>query len=57
MKAIGRRLHMLEVRAAPELNEHGETLGDVIRTRRTRHFEESGEVYQDWPQARFAGAR
>ena len=57
MKAIVRRLLRLELLAAPELNERGETLGDVIRTRRTRHFEESGEAFEDWPQTRSAGAR
>ena len=58
MKAIVRRLLRLELLAAPELNERGEILGgDVIRTRRTRHFEESGEAFEDWPQARSAGAR
>jgi hypothetical protein len=29
----------------------------VIRARRKRHFEESGESLEDWPQASFAGAR
>ena len=57
MKAIVRRLLRLELLAAPELNERGETLGDVIRARRKRHFEESGESLEDWPQASFAGAR
>lgn len=47
---------MLEVLAAPALNERGETLGYVIQARRKRHFEESGEAIEDWPPARFAGA-
>jgi hypothetical protein len=57
MKTIVRRLLRLEVLATPKLNERGETLGDVIRARRKRHFEESGESLEDWPQASFAGAR
>ena len=56
MKAIVRRLLLHEVLATPELNERGETLGDVIRARRKRHFEESGRAIEDWPPARFAGA-
>jgi hypothetical protein len=57
MKTIVRRLLRLEVLATPKLNERGETLGDVIRARRKRHFEESGESLEDWPQESFAGAR
>jgi hypothetical protein len=41
----------------PQLDERGETLGDVIRARRRRRFEESGETFEDWPPASFAGAR
>jgi hypothetical protein len=57
MKAIVRRLLRLEVLARPVLNERGETLGDVIRGRRQRRFEESGETFKDWPPESFAGAR
>lgn len=57
MKAIVRRLLRLEVLARPVLNERGETLADVIRARRKRRFEESGETFTDWPQPSFAGAR
>jgi hypothetical protein len=57
MKAIVRRLLKLEVLATPKLNERGETLGEVIRARRQRRFEESGETFKDWPPESFAGAR
>jgi hypothetical protein len=57
MKAIVRRLLRLEVLARPVLNDRGETLADVIRARRKRRFEESGETFEDWPSTSFAGAR
>jgi hypothetical protein len=41
----------------PQMNERGETLADVIMARRKRRFEESGETFEDWSQACFAGAR
>jgi hypothetical protein len=57
MKPIVRRLLILEVLATPKLNERGENLGDLIRARRKRHFEESGEAFEDWPRESFVGAR
>jgi hypothetical protein len=57
MKAIIRRLLKLEVLATPQLNERGEILGDVIRARRKRRFEESGATFKDRPRESFAGAR
>jgi hypothetical protein len=57
MKAIVRRLLRLEDLARPKLNERGETLADVIRTRRQRRFQESGATFEDWPAVSFAGAR
>lgn len=57
MKAIVRRLLGLEVLATPKLNERGETLGDLIRARHKRRFEESGEALEDWLRESFAEAR
>ena len=57
MKPIVRRLLRLEVLATPKLNERGETIGDVIRARRKRHFEECGETLEDLPRESLAGAR
>jgi hypothetical protein len=57
MKAIVRRLRRLEDLGRPKLNERGETLTDVLRARRKRRFEESGETFEDWPAESFADAR
>jgi hypothetical protein len=57
VKAIVRRLFKLEVLSKPQVNERGETLADVIRARRQRRFEETGETFEDWPPGSFAGAR
>jgi hypothetical protein len=57
MKAIVWRLRRLEDLGRPKLNERGETLADMLRARRKRRFEESGETFEDWPQTCFAAAR
>ena len=57
MRAIVRRLLKLEVLSKPQVDEHGETLADVIRARRLRRFQESGATFEDWPAESFAGAR
>ena len=49
MKAIDRRLRRLEESFAPEENEQGESLADLIRERRRRRLEASGEPLEDRP--------
>ena len=56
MKAIVRRLRRLEDQARPMLNEHGQTLAEVIRERRRRRLEAAGLPFEDRPRETFAGA-
>ena len=59
MKAIDRRLRRLEVSFAPQGDEQEESLAELIRVRRRRRAEASGEPFevrpckviydQDWP--------
>jgi hypothetical protein len=49
MKAIDRRLRRLEESFAPEEIEQGESLAELIRARRRRRLESSGEPFEVRP--------
>jgi len=49
MKAIDRRLRRLEESFAPRENEQGESLAELIRERRRRRSEASGEAFESRP--------
>ena len=57
MNAIQRRLRRLEDRAKPTVSKCGETLADVIRSRRRRRLEEAGFSCEARPREFFGGAR
>ena len=57
MNAIGRRLRQLENQVRPRVNEHGETLADVIRARRRLRLEAAGLPFGERPREFLAGAR
>jgi hypothetical protein len=46
MKAIDRRLRRLEESFSPQENEQGESLAELIRARRRRRAEASGEPFE-----------
>ena len=49
MKAIDRRLRRLEESLAPQENEQGESLAELVRERRRRRLEASGELFEFRP--------
>ena len=57
VNAIGRRLRRLEGQVKPRVNEHGETLADVIRARRRLRLEAAGLPCGERPREFLAGAR
>jgi hypothetical protein len=54
MKAIDRRLRRLEDRFAPEENEEVRSLVTLIRERRRRRLEASGEPFEEGPCERLS---
>jgi hypothetical protein len=49
MKAIDRRLRRIEERLAPQEDEQEESLAELIRVRRRRRAEASGERFEVRP--------
>ena len=53
-RTTGRRLRRLEESFAPQENEQGESLAELIRARRRRRLEGSGEPFEARPCASLA---
>ena len=53
MKAIDRRLRRLAESFAPQENEEVARLVTLLRERRRRRLEASGEPFESWPCERF----
>jgi hypothetical protein len=53
MKAINRRLRKLEASLTPQENEEVRSLVTLLRERRRRRLEKSGESCESWPSERF----
>jgi len=56
MKAILRRVGRLEQRYVPKLDLASQSVADIIRERRRRRLEASGEPFEDWPPASVCAA-
>jgi hypothetical protein len=52
MKAMDRRLRRLQERFAPQENEEVARLVALLRERRRRRLEASGEPFESWPSER-----
>jgi hypothetical protein len=57
MRAIERRVRRLEFRPKPMLNEHGQSLAEVIRERRRKRCEAEGTPYVEPPPVDLTGCR
>jgi len=56
MKAILRRVGRLEQRLVPKVDLASQSVADIIRERRRRRLEASGEPFEDLPPARVSAA-
>jgi hypothetical protein len=57
MRTIIRRLRRLEERFVPPVDEEGQRLAELLRERRRRRLEASGQPFEEGPPARLTDDR